>query len=151
MRNTDFSDDGAMIDLGVLSGGNRSAAADINRRGQIVGMSGIASERFRAFLWDEGTMFDLGTLPGGDFSQAFEINEHGQIVGVSSTQASPHIFVWDRGAMIDLGTLPGAQVVDFFYIPALNNRGEVVGQSMTASGQSHAVLWTTRRVKIQHH
>ena len=47
--------------------------------------------------------------------------------------------------MTDLGVLPGAPTADFYSVPALNERGQVAGQSPTASGEYHAVLWTDLR------
>jgi probable HAF family extracellular repeat protein len=51
-----------MIDLGLL-GGSTGTASAINRRGQVVGASDIASGGQHAFLWQNGTMTDLGTQP----------------------------------------------------------------------------------------
>jgi probable HAF family extracellular repeat protein len=138
-----------MRDIGVIPGGSYSSAADINDRDQVVGYGTTASGDFHAIFWDEGAIVDIGTLPGGSFSQAFEINRRGQVVGVSSTAGSPHIFLWEGGRMIDLGVLPGAPTVDFYSVPALNDRGQVAGQSPTASGENHAVLWTYRRGKSE--
>jgi probable HAF family extracellular repeat protein len=42
-------------------------------------------------------------------------------------------------SITDLGTLPGR---DISVATAINNRGQVVGESVTASGEPHAVLWT---------
>jgi uncharacterized membrane protein len=39
--------------------------------------------------------------------------------------------------MTDLGTLSGAESC----ATAINERGQVVGESTTASGETHAVLW----------
>jgi probable HAF family extracellular repeat protein len=46
-------------------------------------------------------------------------------------------FVWENGVMTDLGTLGGT-----YSRPSnLNDRGQIVGTSTTASGETHAVLW----------
>jgi probable HAF family extracellular repeat protein len=42
--------------------------------------------------------------------------------------------------MIDLGTLGGG----FSQANAINPAGQVVGFSITASGESHATLWTRK-------
>src|SRR2546430_1382832 len=82
---------------------------------------------------------DLGTLPGDTDSQAHAINEIGQIVGGSQGPApdSVHAFLWDAGTMRDLGTLGGSESEGF----GINDAGQVVGRSATASGDMHAFLW----------
>jgi probable HAF family extracellular repeat protein len=49
-----------------------------------------------------------------------------------------HAFLWERGVMKDLGTLPGGTVSGAF---AINERGQVVGSSRVANGETHAALW----------
>ena len=41
--------------------------------------------------------------------------------------------------VIDLGTLPGGVLSQAF---GINSRGQVVGYRETASGETHAVLWS---------
>jgi probable HAF family extracellular repeat protein len=102
-------------------------------------------------------MQDLGTLPGGSDAVALMVNEGGQIAGQSYTGDSVpppnptcsdfpltlHGFFWDNGKMVDLGTLGGS--CTFTY--ALNNRGQVVGQS-TLSGDetSHPYIWERKKM-----
>ena len=48
-----------------------------------------------------------------------------------------HGFVWQDGKMTDLGTLGGRSSRP----RAINERGQVVGESVTASGETHPFLW----------
>ena len=52
-----------------------------------------------------------------------------------------HAFLWQNGKMTDLGTLGGRSSNP----RAINERGQVVGESFTASGTVHAFLWQTRK------
>jgi len=139
--------DGEIINLG----GYFSEAFAVNNRGQVVG-SGLDTAtlpelNMRAFRWQNGVMQDLGTLGGPD-SFAFLINERGQVAGISSPNSTAssfcpfplitHPFLWDDGKMVDLGTLGGTCGLAM----ALNNRGQVVGQSNLAGDQTrHPFLW----------
>lgn len=105
--------------------------------------------QMRAFIWDEEHgMQDLKTLPGGSDAQAILINEPGQVVGYSYT-ASTHTgacfplatdsFIWEKGkGMTDLGGFGGTCTL----ATALNNRGQVVGESYRTGDQSApGFLW----------
>ena len=153
---------GKITDLGTLEGGYSSIATGVNSGGEVVGfaVNGIPDDhsivgfptQTRAFRWQNGAMQDIGTLPGGTDAVALLVNEGGQIVGQSYTGDSVpppnptcsdfpltlHGFLWDNGKMVDLGTLGGS--CTFTY--ALNNRGQVVGQSTLSGDQtSHPYLW----------
>jgi probable HAF family extracellular repeat protein len=93
----------------------------------------------------EYEIIDLGTL-GGAETYARGINEAGQVVGNSLGASGYHAFLWedvngngqsDPGEMTDVGDLGGAESVAF----DINEAGQVVGLSYTASGQVHAFLW----------
>ena len=81
-------ENGHIIDLGTLGGGNESAIGSVNSRGQAVGAAmntvpdafdlvgpGLFPTQCRAFPWQKGVMQDLGTLGGDDRSN--EANFHG--------------------------------------------------------------------------
>jgi len=133
---------GLMIDLGTFRDRFPMPMA-INKLGYIAGIVEV-SATYHGFLWKDGKYIDLGALGGlsddlGSF--AYDINLRGQIVGTSDigvpNEAIYHAFLWDKGKMIDLGTLGGT----FSMAKAINNRGQVTGQSMTMTGESHAFLW----------
>lgn len=139
---------GGMVDLGTL-GGTHSYPNAVNNNGQVVGAStppgGDPSKgEYHAFLWTQaGGMVDLGTL-GGNFtiSAANAVNASGQVAGVSITSdySAYRAFSWTQdGGMVDLGTLGG----NFWSLArAMNDNGQVVGESTTASGEYHAFSWT---------
>ena len=136
---------GRVINLGAL-GGNESQAFSMNDRDQIAGVAENATPdpfsmlgegtEAHAFLWQNGHMHDLGTLGGPD-SFGWFVNASGQVAGVSYTssianpvtkQPPSHVFLWQTGTMHDLGSL-GGSVPTFGGVTALNDRGEIVGQS----------------------
>jgi probable HAF family extracellular repeat protein len=94
----------------------------------------------------------LGTLGGDSFTQvssdAFDINTSGHVVGGAATaNGASHAFLWTPGGtdgvpsnpqMKDLGTLGS----DFSSARGINDNGQIVGWSYTASGSYDAFLWT---------
>jgi probable HAF family extracellular repeat protein len=112
-------------------------AFDINPSDRIVG-----SSNGRAFLWDNGVMTDLGS-PSPEFilSAARAINRSGQVVGSSEIAGERLIrgFFWDRGVMTVLEPLDQGHASTAHNIDA---RGQIVGESSTASGAVHATLWS---------
>ena len=136
---------GEMTDLGTLDRRyrySRSLAHDINDRGWVVGESEAHSGR-QAFVWEDGNMTALGGTPDGTESGALGINDLGQIVGFWKVYEShePHAALWHKDKRIDLGALRGG---DLSGASEINDRGQIVGWSETASGYTHAVLWSKR-------
>ncbi len=126
---------GSTIDLGSLGGSVFNAAIAINKRSQIVGISGLpGNATYHAVLWQKGMMTDLGTLPGDYSSFGSGINDKGQVVGSSCDQRGTcRAFLWQNGTMTDLNLLiaphPGLDLTDGYDI---NDGGLIVGQAHDA-------------------
>ena len=152
---------GKVLDLGILAGGQESAATSLNNSDQVVGFADNATPdpysiigwqtQTRAFLWTKSRgIQDLGTLGGPD-ALANTMNERGQVVGFSYVNSTPNPttgiptldpFLWEDGKMIDLGNLGGTVSVGEGG-PFVNNRGQVVDQSNLAGDiYFHPYLWT---------
>lgn len=133
-----------------------SEAVGINDRGDVIGNR----EGATAFLVRQGRLTDLGSLSPAESSYAVAINERAQVVGYSRTASyARRAFLWEKGRMRSLGTLGGMESWvaaesrrgDFnfatFYPDAINERGQVVGTSMTRSGDAHGFLWAKGRIR----
>lgn len=132
-------DNGKLLDLGTLPGGDFSTAFDVNTRGAVVGDSNTATN-MRAFLWDSSTgMQDLGALPEDTGSRAYGINNSDQVVGYSSGPDGITAFSWDsKAGMTNLGWLPDGNMSQAYDI---NDGGIIVGVASAPDGGRHAVLW----------
>jgi probable HAF family extracellular repeat protein len=126
---------GTMEDLGTL-GGRHSSALAINDNGLVVGFAETASNETHAFSWTAGgPMVDLGT-PGVQ-SGAVDVNNSGDIVVRRFTSPTTS-FVLRGGVEVDLQDLGGGETG----ATVINSSGAVAGDSTTASGDRHPVLWT---------
>jgi probable HAF family extracellular repeat protein len=144
----------SLTDLGTL-GGDNSSALWLNDAGEVVGYADLPPGSqscsgqacvHHAFLWKLGVMTDLGTIGTDPCSRAVSINSRGQVVGFTASicggNGSGHGFLWQNGGpAIDLNTLvapgSGLTVNSATYI---NDRGEIAGTGVLASGDVHAFL-----------
>lgn len=133
-------ENGAMVDLGTVSGGESHARA-ISDNGTIVGNSTHITGShtgFHSMKFEGGTMSFIGNL-GGLASEAHDINSAGQIVGYSyDAQDRSRAFFYENGVIQDLGTLGGDTARAF----AINEGGHVVGASSDGQGNEAAFLWS---------
>jgi probable HAF family extracellular repeat protein len=151
---------GQIRQLKLLPGDTVGIAMWINDNGQAVGFSGTCANTLvppvaggpHAVLWENDTVTDLGSLGGtsnaavlGVANNALGINNRGQISGVSALPGSStgHAFLWtSETGMQDLGTVPGDLGSAGL---AINDRGEVVGESYGAGGpmgmNGKAAVW----------
>jgi len=98
--------DGAVLDLGVIPGGNGTRGTAINSHGHVAGDGQVPDGastfgKAHAFFWDGSAMLDLGTLPGRTQSNTNDLNDAGQVVGRSLSPNSA-AFIWEQGVMHDL-------------------------------------------------
>jgi probable HAF family extracellular repeat protein len=96
--------DGSMKDLGAFGGvQSASMAADINNRGQVVGISDT-EEDSRAFLYENGTMFDLNKLvdnaDGWLLTAASAINDRQQIAATGCRDGECYALRLDPANML---------------------------------------------------
>ncbi|QWF84905.1 hypothetical protein [Amycolatopsis sp. CA-230715] len=137
---------GKLSDLGVLEGGNYSLATAVDDIGDIVGWSGDrdGGKPLHAVLWRCGRITDLGSLGGNSFPAA--INNYGTIVGESAPDdqgSEPSAVRWRFGAMQVLPALPGTTGGTAALV---NDRGDIAGVNVLATGGRHAVLWRGGKV-----
>ena len=94
-------------------------------------------------LWEAGgRQIDLGTMSGSRGFTYF-LNRRGAAVGISDTAGDQHeeAFYWSPRS----GRVPiGAQDTGFRLVTALNDHGEVSGNTLLPSGYA-AYFWTRSR------
>ena len=142
--------DGEIRQLSPLKGDTVGFAFGINDAGQVVGASGLCSNTSippapngpHAVLWDtDGSPTDLGNL-GGAVIVANAVNNRGQVVGgASAPDGTLHAFLWTKSkGMQDLGAFPGAFATFAPCCKTINDRGEIVGVAIDATGP-RALVW----------
>jgi probable HAF family extracellular repeat protein len=137
-------------DIGVLPGGNLSEPSDINNNDEVVGIGNRdhgslfdLEAQGHAFLWTPGDgMQDLGTPAGVRNAHPTAINDQRQIAGYSQNENAA-FFAWrwtQESGFERLGSVfqggESSQALD------IDAQGLAVGQAISESGASAAVLWT---------
>jgi len=108
-------------------------AFDVNFRRQIVGAAFGPG-----LLWTPGGKTESVT-PDAFLASPRAMNDLGQIVGSYLAGGTDRAFSWTaQTGFVDLGTLGGASSRAF----GVNNRGQVVGESVTPTQDSTAFVWT---------
>ena len=125
----------------LFPGDSNGSVNAMNDVGQATGSTGscVANPGAHVVLWQNGKVINLGGL-GGVSGNSSGINDLGEVVGESDLTGDQtnHAFLWKNGVMHDLGTLPG----DYSsYANAINNLGQVVGQSCDVNFNCRGFLW----------
>ena len=141
---------GRMRDLGTL-GGNLSEALAINGAGVVVGRADFSpdSPYHHAVAWRNNSIHDLGVVDPCQNSTATSINSAGDAVGgLGACTDNPDdqnyfsAFFWHKGKpMADLNTLvTPASDMHIEFATAINDRGEIVGDAYSETGDIHVIL-----------
>ncbi len=147
--------DGALqngpTDLGVLAGGDFSAAYGANDNGMVVGESKDSSQFHRAVSWQVDTngallsgpvVFSAATLNVGKDVSAYAVNTSGWIAGASegvTAQGLAAAVLWDplfkNGELFDAVYETKASEAR-----GINDQGRVAGSFKTADGNPHGFV-----------
>ena len=139
-----------VLDLGTLDEGGESWANAINNYDSPL-VAGAAtngtSGPMRAFVWQNGTIKEMEPLMGDLWSSANDLNDSGLIVGDSgavnangTATIRACLWTWRNGEISDPTELVGLGGRNS-YANAINNLGQIVGESQNGTGVYHAVLW----------
>ena len=141
-------ENGSIHKLRGSLGGDFTGAFALNDQGQAVGFGSLSGDStFHATLWKSvKSITDLGVIGSDQCSYASGINTDGQVTGSSigdCTAEEPtfRAFLWEDGSLFDLNTLiPPASALYLQLTYAINDRGEIAGTGVDASGNEHAFL-----------
>jgi probable HAF family extracellular repeat protein len=133
---------GGLEVLGVLPGGDYSAAHGINDFGVVVGSSNTGTI-VRPFKWISGQgMRPLPTLASHRGGEALAINNNGDAVGYLTGVEGAMAVLWTSDErIVRIGALPGA--ISSRAV-AINRSGQVAGTSRSAKGK-RAFTWTAQQ------
>jgi probable HAF family extracellular repeat protein len=138
-------ENGSIHELGGSLGGDFTGAFAINEQGKTVGFGYLSgNEIFHATLWkNRKQITDLGVVGGDPCSYAAAINAKMQVVGSSIANCDDEFraFLWENGSIYDLNSLiPPASTLYLQLTYSINDRGEIAGTGVDATGNEHAFL-----------
>ncbi|QOV90286.1 hypothetical protein [Humisphaera borealis] len=139
--------DGALIDMGVVSGDSYSSARGINDAGLITGKSGRITNNVtleRIFLFNGTTMTNLGRLSGDNVAQGNDVNAGGVVVGYSANNSDlvdQRAVLHNGTSLVDLNTLIDAGSGWFLTeATGINDSGVIVGTGVLNGTQRAFIL-----------
>jgi probable HAF family extracellular repeat protein len=134
-----FQSNGRGKGLVALRDTTMSQARGINQSGEIAGQCGyVVAPEFNPCVVSNGIATILPDCANGI---AVAINNSGQVLGECGDNDALAV-VWTNGAVTVLGTLGGGAASP----TAINNLGQVVGTSQTATGAFDGSLWSNGTV-----
>lgn len=144
--------------LPLLPGYVGGEARALDNDGRIAGDLIDAHGGHHACLWEHDAVSLLPDAPGRPFSHAQGMNNLGQVVGSTYAVYDPptpghagqgRAALWRDGEVIDLGVTPGYSASE---ANAINDAGDVVGNSRESPGYSEAFRWRAgefRRIRTR--
>lgn len=129
-----WSADGGVTDIGTVLGGAGSWAERINAAGQVQGRARNAAGQDDFFFWDPSA--GATRIPVNGWWMVTDMNDRGQFVAMSENRS----WLFDPSA--GLSSIEPAPDYNRVMARALNNRGQVVGETVrTDSNKWEAALW----------
>src|SRR5262249_40181782 len=123
-----------------------SSANAINNSGLIAGESILANGKVDAVLFRTNGIVQLGAIrTNGDYATALGINDSNIVVGYANAiitpgvQTNQYAYIYSNSVFTSIGTLGSGT---YSIATAINNAGQVVGESSTAGGDVHAYLYS---------
>jgi probable HAF family extracellular repeat protein len=141
--------------LAPLSGDQDSAATALNDAGDVVGISGECNNAVgalsakHAIIWHNGKGRELPTFGGSGWNTPTDINERGDVVGFANVppdiaadgtlEFNPVAFIWtkEKGTQKIMPLAGDTNSIAY----AINNHGQVVGQSFGGPEGARAFVW----------
>lgn len=135
-------EEGAVSDLGALPG---LQSLTFSARGLAAGSACSSTEDgcglpVTFYLFDEGVLTPLETA-GGALAESWvtDVLDPKTVLGTVQYSSGRRVVVWRNGVREEMSPL---NPTDFYTVGLdINNRGQIVGQSLDASFTSRAVLW----------